>query len=157
MSDQDNEGTDFKSLLGSQVDKAERPKTFPEGPYSAVITSHEFGKSSVKGTDFVRYFLKLTGPMDGVNMDDFEEAGGQVALVGRKPLTLDFYITTDAMIRLREFLDDTLELESNGRAFDEVIPEATNRELVVEVILTPIKGREGEYYMNAGRTYAAAA
>ncbi len=146
---------DFSALLNKQVDTTERPKSFPVGNYQAVIAGHEFGTSTKKGTPFVRFFCKLTGPGEDVDEEIFEEVGGMGALQARKPLRLDFYLTDDAMYRLREFLEDSLELQCAGRSFDEVIPEATNVSFTA-TIKHDAGTKPGETYMNID-DYAVAA
>ena len=137
----------FADLLNVQVDTAERPKSFPVGNYQAIIAGHEFGTSSKKGTPYVRFWCKLTGPNEDVDEDDFETAGGMEALQARKPIKLDFYLTGDGMYRLREFLEDSLELQCAGRSFDEVIPEATNVTFTA-TIKHDAGQKVGETYMN---------
>lgn len=140
----------FNVLLGVQVQSVERPKNFPVGHYDAIVVSHEHGTSSQKGTPYVRFPIKLIGPKDDVDAELFEDAGGMAALQERKPMTgmstLNFYLTKDAIYRLREFLEDGLGLASVGRNFDEVIPESTNVPLVVQ-IAHQAGQREGEFFM----------
>jgi hypothetical protein len=144
----------FAVLLGQQVDSAERPPTFPIGPYDSVVTGHEFGTSPKKQTPFVGFNVKLLSPREGVDEELFEVAGGVEKLSARRELRYDFYLTPDAMYRLREFLELGLGMESAGRAFDEMIPETTNAPFIAIVVHNP-GSREGEVYMNIG-TYAAA-
>lgn len=144
----------FGELLGIQVDTVERPKSFPIGPYNAIVASHEYGKSSQKETPYVRFWCKLLGPLEGVDEELFEEAGGLEALAARKPIKLDFYLTADAMYRLREFLEDSLDLNCSGRTFDVVIPEATNVSFIAD-ITHDVGTKPGEVYMNIRSTAKA--
>ncbi len=137
---------DFAALLNVQVDSVERPKNFPSGYYDSVIAGHELGKSSQKETPFVRFLIKLIGPKEGVDEELFEEAGGMAALSERKSIFHTFYLTKDAMFRLREFLEDGVGLNCAGRNFDEVIPETTNAPVAVH-IMHRAGQREGEFYM----------
>ena len=136
----------FNELLGVQVQSVERPKNFPVGLYTSIVVNHEMGKSSRKETPYVRFPIKLLGPGEDVDQELFEEAGGMEELNARKPLNLDFYLTKDAIYRLREFLEDTLDLSCSGRNFDEVIPETTNAQLTV-VIGHRQGNKEGEIWM----------
>ena len=137
----------FAELLSVQVDTVERPKSFPIGSYDAIVVSHEMGKSSQKETPFVRFWCKLLGTQEDVDEELFEDAGGLEELAARKPIKLDFYLTTDAMYRLREFLEDSLDLSCQGRTFDVVIPEATNVSFTAGIIHDAGK-KPGEVYMN---------
>ncbi len=136
----------LSELLQVQVESVERPPTFPVGPYNAIVMSHELGKSSQKGTPFCRFFIKLLNPHEGVDEDLFDEAGGMEKLLTRKEMRLDFYLTPDAMYRLREFLEDTCQLSCSGRNFDVVIPEANNTEITIE-IGHQAGQKEGEVFM----------
>lgn len=138
----------FAELLSKRVDEAERPPVFPAGPYNGIITGHEFLTSSKKGTPFVRFWVKLNAPLEGVDEELFEQAGGMEKLSTRKPLGFDFYLTDDAFYRLREFLEDGLQMNSTGRAFDEMIPETTNAEFIP--LITHDAGERNVIYMNIG-------
>lgn len=146
----------FNELLSVQVESAERPKSFPVGHYESVVQSHEMGTSSQKGTPYVRFWVKLIGPGEDVDEELFQVAGGMDALRERKPLRMDYYITKDALYRLREFLQDGLGLSCEGRNFDEVIPESTNVPFTVHVAHDAGQ-KEGEFYMNLDDYMKAAA
>ncbi len=146
----------FSELLSVQVESVERPKSFPVGHYEAIVAGHEMGKSSQKETPFVRFQVKLIGPAEDVDEDLFDEAGGMEALRERKPIPLTFYLTKDAMFRLREFLENTMELSCAARNFDEVIPETTNVALKVHIAHRAGQ-KEGEFYMDLDDHMAAAA
>lgn len=145
----------FGELLNVQVDSVERPKSFPINSYDTIIASYEYGKSSQKETPFVRFWCKLLGPQEDVDEELFEEAGGLEALAARKPIKLDFYLTDGAMYRLREFLEDTLDLSCSGRTFDSVIPEAVNVSFTA-TIKHDAGNKPGEVYMNIADTAKAA-
>jgi hypothetical protein len=58
----------------------------------------------------------------------FSAAGGAERLSKMK-LGLDFYLTEDAMWRLREFLEDSLRIDCTTRSFKEAIPYAVNQQI----------------------------
>ena len=148
------EVVNFNELLSVQVQSVERPKNFPPGHYEAIVTGHEYGTSPVKETPYVRFPIKLLGPSEDVDEELFEEAGGMEALGKRKPLHLDFYLTPDAIYRLREFLENGLALNSSGRNFDEVIPESTN--VALTVLISHRAGqKKDEFFMNISDYLAA--
>ena len=146
--------TNFEALLAKQVDSVERPKLYPIGNYSAIIAQHEFGKSAKKETPFVKFDVKLIGPGSDVDEEAFEQAGGNEGLAKKKPLDLYFYLTPDALYRLREFLENSLELDCAGRPFDAVIPETSNCALTVS-IKHRAGQKEGEFFMNIDDTSVA--
>jgi len=137
----------FNALLSVQIDSVERPKNFPVGHYESLVASYEFGKSSQKETPYARFQIKLLGPSEDVDEDLFEAAGGMEALRERKPVPMTFYLTKDALYRLREFLENGLALSCSGRNFDEVIPESANVPLTVHVSHRAGQ-KEGEFYMD---------
>ena len=145
----------FNDLLKKQIDTVERPKNFPINNYDAIIAGHEHLKSSQKETPFVRFWCKLLGPQEDVDADLFEEAGGLEALAARKPIKYDFYITEAALPRLREFLEDSLCLNCEGRNFDTVIPESTNVALTV-TIKHDAGTKPGDFWMNISDSAKAA-
>ncbi len=146
----------FNELLSVQVESVERPKSFPVGHYEAIVAGHEMGKSSQKETPFVRFQIKLIGPSEDVDEELFDDAGGMEALRDRKPIPLTFYLTKDAMFRLREFLENTMELSCSVRNFDEVIPETANVSLKVHIAHRAGQ-KEGEFYMDLDDHMSAAA
>lgn len=137
----------FGELLSVQVESVVRPPVFPPGHYLSTILSHKLDTSSVKGTPYCEFEVKLISPQEDVDEDLFEAAGGQEALDKKNAVNYKFYLTPDAFYRLREFLDDGLKLNVSGRNFDELLPEAENCQFLAKIILTPQK-KEGEFWMN---------
>ncbi len=137
----------FEELLSDQIDTVERPPVFPVGDYDALIVRWELGESSQKGTPYVRFYIKLTGPQENVDEELFEQAGGLQKLNDRREMQMDFYLTADAKYRLREFVENTLELNISGTTFDKILPDTVNLPLTVEI--NHRKGnKEGEFWMN---------
>ena len=126
---------DFSAIMSKPVEAAVRPPTAPAGTYLAGIVGHEFGTSSKKGTPYCRFNFQLLAAQDDVDEAALEEAGG-VEFMNKKRMRYEFYLTDDAMYRLREFLEDALELNCSGRNFDEVIPETVNMQVLLGVTHT---------------------
>lgn len=124
--------TNFASILSKPIETAERPKPYPIGTYVCRIEKHEFGESSQKKTPYVRFFYRPLEARDDVDADALNEMGG---INNEKPRLLrdDFYLTEEALYRLREFLEEKVGLTISGRSFSEVIPETTNQMLGVYV------------------------
>ncbi len=122
----------FTELMNKPVEDAEKPKPAPAGTYLATIIKHEFGTSAKKGTPYLRFDFKLVAATDDVDEDLLEEVGGQEFL-DKKSMRSEFYLTDDAMYRLREFLEEALELNISGRNFDDVVPETLNQQVLVSV------------------------
>lgn len=123
---------DFTSLLDKPVDEIERPKPIPAGTYKAVVVRHEFGESNRKQTPYCRYYFRPFEPMDDIDTDQFEEFGGMEKLQN-KELREDFWLTDEAMFRLRSFLENAIGLKGEGRSLGEVIPEADSQEVLISV------------------------
>ncbi len=126
---------DFAVLMNKPVEDAERPKAAPAGTYLAGIISHEFGTSTKKGTPYCRFNFQLLAAQDDVDEEALDEAGG-VEFLNKKRMRYEFYLTDDAMFRLREFLEEALELSCSGRNFDEVVPETANMQVLVNIVHT---------------------
>jgi hypothetical protein len=121
-------GPNYNTLLDKTVGSAERPKAVPLGIYQGIITEMGFDVSSKKKTPYVRYSVRPIKPVNGVDPDLFEAAGGQDRL-NKMKIGLDFYLTEDAMWRLREFLEDSLRIDCTTRSFKEAIPYAVNQQI----------------------------
>ena len=145
---------DFAALMNKPVEKAVRPPTAPAGHYLAGIVSHEFGTSTKKGTPYCRFNFQLLAAQDDVDEEALEEAGG-VEFLNKKRMRYEFYLTDDAMYRLREFLEEALELNCSGRNFDEVVPESANMQVIIEITHT-LSDDGKETYANID-TFAKAA
>src|SRR5215510_10206233 len=91
---------DFNSLLDADPTSFERPPLIPEGDFLGLIKSRKFDKSAQKKTPYVRFDFQLISPMDSVS----PEAMVGVDLAKTKPHD-EFYLTEDAMFRLREFFE----------------------------------------------------
>lgn len=118
---------DFTSLLNAPVDSAERPKPLPTGTYTFVIKGHGFDKSKNKQTPFVRFMCSPVAPGEDVDTAALPDNWQT------KEMRLDFYLTQDAMFRLREFLEN-LGMNTSGRPFSQVIPETTNATFLGTVV-----------------------
>lgn len=118
---------DFKDLLKINLDDVEKPKPVPAGTYTGRIAKYEFNESSNKKTPFVRYYVQLTGAEADVDSDALEGIN-----LAEKQLRKDYYITKDALYRLKDFLG-SCGIEVQGRALGETIPESLNASVILDV------------------------
>lgn len=116
----------FSAILSQKVEETERPKPLPAGNYVSTIVKHEFGESSQKKTPYVRFWVKMQAAMDDVDQTLLAE----VKNWNQKELRLDFYLTEDAMFRLRDFLEGTLQLSTGGMAYSDLIPTTTGMSMI---------------------------
>lgn len=125
---------DFNAILNKGVEEAERPKPLPAGTYRAKIDSHEFGESRRNQTPYCRVHFTPVEPQDDVDTEQLEEVLKQVENdLSKKRVSNDFFLTDQAMWRLREFMENTLGLKTSGRSFAEVIPEMDGMTCLVSV------------------------
>lgn len=93
--------TNFASILDAPSEGGKRPPPLPAGTYTCIVQGlPEYGKSSQKQTDFVKFILTPTSALDDVDTEQLHEAGG---FSGRK-IFATYYITEDAKWRLEAFL-----------------------------------------------------
>lgn len=145
---------DFAALMNKPVEDAVRQPPAPAGTYLAGIVSHEFGTSTKKGTPYCRFNFQPLAAQDDVDEEALEEVGG-VEFLSKKRMRYEFYLTDDAMFRLREFLEEALGLNCSGRNFDEVVPETANMQVLISVVHT-LSDDGKETYANID-TFAKAA
>ncbi len=139
----------FSSLINTRAKDIERPKPLPTGAYEAVIQSYEFGQSSKAKTDYARFELQLLAPLDGVDMEEFEAAGGQARL-GKFKVRDDFYITEAAIFRLREFMEIKLGMDLEEGTIKELLPNTIGLGVVAILVHTPGKNPADPPYVNVG-------
>src|SRR5215471_10603156 len=117
----------FEEIMRRPASEFKPPEAFPVGTYHCLVDGPATpGKSSQKGTDYIRFKLKILKPYNGVD----ERAAMELQVVG-KTLDLDFYITDGASYRLTDFLRDDLGIDLGTRDFIELIAEAPGKQLLV--------------------------
>jgi Trp operon repressor len=132
---------DFKSLLSMSTDSFEKPPALPAGHYRATIKGHKFDVSSQKQTPFVQFFFTPTEASEDV--EDLE-ALAKINLSQRE-LGAKFYITLGAIWRLSQMLDAVLGA-SQGRSYDERIPETRGISVIIGVTQRENPKQEGEWF-----------
>jgi hypothetical protein len=139
---------DFSKLLQKPVTSAERPKPKAPGTYHGVVSKYEYGESQQKKTPYVRFHLGSIAP--GPEVDVEENARNGIDLSKWAPVK-DFFLTDDALYRLREFLE-SCKIPVEGRSFNETIPEAIGQAIQFEVVNTTSSkpGQEAQIYSNVG-------
>lgn len=149
----------FAGILDRQSGDVERPKPLPIGPFVWKVKGlPEFGESNTKKTPYVEFTCIPLSATDEVDPEALEEA--LIRKSGKKMLSdmvqkLTFYLTEDALWRLKEFLVDTLKIEEGDKTLAAMISEAPNSEFIGEIRHAPTKDGKG-VYANIGTTYATA-
>lgn len=140
---------DFKALLSSKVEDAKAPPVLPEGTYHGLIEKFEFGESREQKTPFVKFTFKLTDFGDDIAEEDRTDVD-----LSKRQLSKEFYITSDALFRLKEFIEG-LGIDHAGKSFDVIFPETTNLPVILEVRHSPNKKDPQRPYANVGDVKAA--
>lgn len=130
--------TDFSALLNTNVEDAERPKPLPIGHYDVTVDRYEMGKSAKKGTPFVRFYYKNPQPAEDVEPSLLE------GVKLNRELRTEFYLTPDALYRLREFIEK-LGLDVTGRNFNDLLPETSGLPIRIRVEQRPDERGENIY------------
>lgn len=118
----------FEEIMNRSASEFKAPEPLPVGVYHCLVDGPpEPGKSSQKGTDYLRFKFKILSAHSGV--DPMEAAAQQV--VG-KIITNDYYITDGATYRLTDMLRDCLDIDVS-KNFIECVAEAPGKQLLVEL------------------------
>lgn len=129
----------FKDLLKSTAEEAVRPPVLPAGQFMARIVSHEFGKSRRKKTPQVEFLWQISAASEEID-DDLLEG---VNVEGKK-MREAFYLTPDAMWRLKEFFEVLVD-NISGSSFEELIADSTGLQAWLDVSKEPSDDGEGFY------------
>lgn len=137
----------FEALLSQNTDEVEKPKPLPAGTYQMAVKEHAFDTSSKKGTPYVRFQLTPVAPGEDVD----QELLAQVNNWNQRSMKVDFYLTQDAVWRLKDFLE-ACGINTSGRTFAELIPETAGA-FVSAFVKHEISGEDT--YANIDRVTAA--
>lgn len=127
----------FADILNKPVQSAEKPRPVPPGSYMLRIKGREIGESQQKKTPFVRFFYTIEAPGPDVNMAQLDGVD-----LTKKTLRDDFYLTDDALYRLREFLENALGLNCSNESFGQVLVKTDGLRVIGNVKQVASK-REG--------------
>lgn len=123
---------DFSKLLKKPAGEAKRPPALPAGDFLGIVKGHEL-KEAPQGKDYdviVRINLALREWPDTVDQSDREGID-----LAKRPMRRDFFIDTNdpnGTWRLEELVR-SCGVELSGRSLEEVLPDLTGSEVIVEV------------------------
>lgn len=135
---------DFNQLLAGKVADTELPKPLPVGTYKAVIKNYETMESSAKKTPGVQFNLTAVEPLEDVDQAEFSAYGPEK--LGKAKLKEVFYLTEDAMPRLRGFLEKTLRIDCTTQTYVEALAQTTGIEVLVSIKHTISKDGQSVYH-----------
>ena len=135
----------FSSILDAPATESVRPPALPGGTYVSMVKGLPTkGKSTKKGTDFIEYTVAFIQPYEQANdidADALEEFGD----VSGKEMRLTFYMTEASAYRHREFLENDLGLEIDGKSHWEGAQEAPGAQFLSFVRQKPRDDGKGVY------------
>lgn len=139
----------FKDLLAKPAEAVEAPKPLPIGTYDFLIKSFAYGESSQKKTPYVRFACIPMSAHADVDSELLTDYGP----INKREFNLDFYLTEDAIFRLKEFCE-ALGLNTK-LSFEELIQDHVPNKTITATV-THTLGREGRPYSNIDKVLGEA-
>lgn len=150
---------DPQALLAKPLDEIKAPINLPVGSYVGIVTKHEFDKAkNEKASPLVRFDVVAQEPLPDVDEAAFalatDEAQGGKKLADN-PQRLEFWLTPDAVYRLKEFGEEHCGVdESDVANLAELIEALKGRPFVFVLEQVPNKKNPERPYINITRTAA---
>lgn len=129
----------FGAILDRQSTEIERPKVLPTGTFVWMVKGQpRFDKSSKKQTEFCEFTVQPLQAQEDVDPDDLQAAltrkDGSTKLLGDMTQRLTFYLTEDAVWRLKQFLTRDLKLEEEDKSLRQLVNEAPGCQFLGNII-----------------------
>jgi hypothetical protein len=141
---------DVSALLRTPDEEIKRPKSLPNGHYFGSVTQYSFDKAKNENrTNFCRINFKLEGPGDDVDGDEVADID-----FSRRELRKDFFITPDALYRLRDFVNAVIG-EDPTRTLDEKLPDIRGQRVLIQVTSRTDRNDPEIVYNDVGKVVAA--
>ena len=125
----------FGAILDRPSTEVERPKPLPTGTYICVVKGlPRQDKSAKKGTEFCEFTLQPLGVYQNeqgesdVDPDELAAMGG----VEKRTIRATYYLTEDAIWRLKQFLDD-LGVEEEDKSLRQRVSETPGRQVLATI------------------------
>ena len=142
---------DLSHLLGKKTSDIEKPKPFPVGHYTWVISTFGIVTSSQKKTPGIELECKMVTPMDDVDTDELAE----VKNVSERKQKLTLWLTEDSLWRVKEFFE-ILGIQDDEKTLEELLPEVVSQTFVAAIKHEPIEGSSDVIAKIDDRTVQAA-
>lgn len=137
---------DFSTLLRRPAAESKRPPALPADDYQGLVKSYQFGDQNQNKTPYVRYQLGLTdwGPSVPETWEAHDPATNRSYTVGKADVDLskrqlrrDFFLTPDALWRLKEFIEscgiEVVEEADGTIDYAPLIPQVIGQGVTIEV------------------------
>ena len=147
MNDQPN----FTSILDKPADSLGAPKPVAVGTYLAMISGPEtYSKVGANQTDLVSWPVKLIQPQGDVDITALNESlslkdGTQKAL-GDLRFKHDQFLTEASAFMVKDFLQNTLDIDPKGKTLRQMISEALGKQMLVTIKHDLTKGDNPRVY-----------
>ncbi len=126
----------FEEVLDTKLGDAEAPPPFPVGNYLWKIGTPSFGEAKNENqTPYVRYMLRCVEPREGVDMEKFS----MVKEPEKREIRQDFWLTEDAVHRLRDFVEKSGAPVNDEMSIRECIPLAGDLHILGYITQTKSK------------------
>lgn len=140
----------FGVILDRKPTQIERPKVLPAGSYITVVQGMpRQDKSAKKQTPFYEYTCKYLQAMDDVDQDDLDaalsRADGTKRVLGEMTVKLTYYLTEDAIWRLKQFLEHCGLNEDDFESIRHMAESAGGCQVVVKLRHKPSDDGESMY------------
>jgi hypothetical protein len=123
----------FMEILNKPFDDIKPPKPLPVGTYLCLVDGQpdyrRLGKDQNGAAIFK--FKPIQADADVDQADLLEALEGKA--LSEVSFQTTFWITEKALYRLKDFLNNALGIEGNGRQLPEVIPEAAGKQVKVTI------------------------
>jgi hypothetical protein len=141
----------FQDILNKKADDVERPKPLPPGTYLGVVEGlPEFAEIGKNQTPVANLKIKLLAAEDDVDSDALREMGGALG----KSLRHRLFLTEDAAWRVKQFLEEHLGINGDGKTLGELFNEAPGNQ--VKVVVKHRPSQDGQtIYAEIDRTLPA--
>jgi len=125
----------FGAILDRPSTEIERPKPLPVGTYVCVVKGlPRQDKSARKGTEFVEFTLQPLGIYENENGETDVDPDELAAMGGfeKRTIRATYYLTEDAIWRLKSFLDD-LGIEEGDKSLRQRISESPGHQVLAVI------------------------
>lgn len=130
----------FSDILDRPASETEKPKGLPAGTYLTVVKGlPRRDKSAKKGTPFVEFILQVIQPEDDVDAEALEawatKPDGTKKQISEAIIKATYYLTDDAMWRLKKFIEDCRGGEEvpEGASYSQLVEELPNCQVFANV------------------------
>lgn len=151
----------FGSVLDRPSQAIERPRPLPAGHYIMVVKGQpKFDKSTQKKTEYAEYTMVPMQAMEDVDAEALADAltnkaTGEKKALQDKTMRNTYYLTDDAIWRLKEFLDHCGVDDGDGITLRQRVNAATGCQVLVTVRNRPSEDGQNMFAEIAGTAAVA--